>query len=760
MDKLSGPAPGSAWATDPEDAGSATRAESLLSGHGIAHPAEANQAYSQDNNEQDTQSKSSGDGENRRTTVQYLQRPYSSHGHVGANRSVHGASLPVIPSSQSSNASRDVSSPTKAAEGSGETPKLVIDLDGDSKADNAAGTEEGNFWFQVKHKRWFQFFLRDMDEVKGFSETTGNPMLGIEENDWAQMFNSPLAQVFCRQKPNATKPGLIPAENHWTWWMQGTRPAHRQRLLATQLASLGTKGHPPGRQSSLGSRHGSEVGDKDPTLMSLSHSVSDDRSAHDDVQLSSQKGIFEEPSSDTSKLTLSTKPPTIVHAGPGQYDIEDGVGRYVPPVSVATHRPLSLTINLDPKKWEPATDKVFGEPWRTPKTVFQDGIETELTTICAAEHSFDDEGQGLTSLICRYVNEAKVPHMRWQHVKQRTFNLSLLETYVKTCPFTDSRHRLIALSLLRHEKEKIEQQQHLNQQSEKYRVFRCDGVTGSRYDPDWSVTFIALPYLLPRKREHDVKPGRRNDVMPRTLLQSAHGQVYGPQENTSKSNGVVGKGLSVSHVWCLLLGQDVMVTVGELTSSEIIGRQISLRETPGLNGPRMIRMSDPGGRFRLNGLYSTDFQPDFLSHVKSLTSSARPKDTSFDLVVNNECVLTATEWFELMKSPDMNEIQIKLVMSDDHAPYDRRLVLYPKARQPSGYSSDESHRIPIADPATRNSSFTYEQTFSETRKRVHSTRSTHDPTSGSQGSRTQTVQTGQRYTASTEPNLTYREVQN
>ncbi|KAI1853041.1 hypothetical protein JX265_012797 [Neoarthrinium moseri] len=125
MDKLSGPAPGSAWATDPEDAGSATRAESLLSGHGIAHPAEANQAYSQDNNEQDTQSKSSGGGENRRTTVQYLQRPYSSHGHVGANRSVHGASLPVIPSSQSSNASRDVSSPTKAAEGYPENENVL-----------------------------------------------------------------------------------------------------------------------------------------------------------------------------------------------------------------------------------------------------------------------------------------------------------------------------------------------------------------------------------------------------------------------------------------------------------------------------------------------------------------------------------------------------------------------------------------------------------------------------------------------------------
>ncbi|KAI1868541.1 uncharacterized protein JN550_006457 [Neoarthrinium moseri] len=117
MDELSGPAPGSARATDAEDAGSAARAESPLSGHGVAHPAEANQANSQDNNEQDTEHKSSGDGEARRTAVQYLQKLHGSQGHVGVDRSVHGASLPVIPSSQSSNASRDVSSPTKAAEG-------------------------------------------------------------------------------------------------------------------------------------------------------------------------------------------------------------------------------------------------------------------------------------------------------------------------------------------------------------------------------------------------------------------------------------------------------------------------------------------------------------------------------------------------------------------------------------------------------------------------------------------------------------------
>lgn len=187
--------------------------------------------------------------------------------------------------------------------------------------------------------------------------------------------------------------------------------------------------------------------------------------------------------------------------------------------------------------------------------------------------------------------------------------------------------------------------------------------TGTRHMPHDSrnfvvtepVIFIAFPFaeLTPLRNTHGSR--ERDEYYPRTLLQNLYGfdvvtsrgkhQVVHKMSAGSQPNDT----LYVNQLWCLVIGSDILITLSDRPTDDLLGGSIEKR-TDYFKQPLRIEVIDTNGSQHSMSISSKTPWVDLFRHVIFTVHGNLMSIMDYELVDETDEIITAERWVEIAKA--------------------------------------------------------------------------------------------------------------
>ncbi|KAI1503181.1 hypothetical protein F5X99DRAFT_425986 [Biscogniauxia marginata] len=327
-------------------------------------------------------------------------------------------------------------------------------------------------------------------------------------------------------------------------------------------------------------------------------------------------------------------------------------------------RSCIATVELKPptNNMKPTPNKRYEHVWEKHRDYLEDAGQTSLMPISSGEYLEEGLRGSAITLNCPddVQGAAKADDVKtwWLHVNRHSVGISLLEDLLISCPYIHDDAKWVALAFLGHVLPTVEKQSSVGKYIEPGYVMRYDGRHSlSRYKKDTSVTFIAAPYLSFMSGAtlgHESK----EDHITRTLLQSLYD--YDLQDIRASRNSSwrqvfnSDKTIYAPQLWCLMVGTNVVITLGDISVLHITGRLIG------------VNPYEPGARKTIfivqpyHDHYSFDVQQgmaftEFLQLVTRAIQEHHHLETDFDLEDEDGRLLTAKRWLNLLSSTQFSK---------------------------------------------------------------------------------------------------------
>jgi hypothetical protein len=318
-----------------------------------------------------------------------------------------------------------------------------------------------------------------------------------------------------------------------------------------------------------------------------------------------------------------------------------------------------------------------------------------------------------------FQRELSKPLFRWMHVENQQMNFNLFQNNALDCPWLSDTEKQSLISILKVSRQKSDRSLRIPQ-----------GKTGSYVEPEYYeerieqtvlkgfrsrrqkteiIRWMCLPYFVvgePTRLTKKQLRDRRFQI-PDTTMTSAF-----------LSSGYIneGKHFQVAQVWCVCVGDSLLMSSTRRPIADIPGNQIHVRSSPPANpelresgdrAPVMI-VSDGGIRTWLLPVNECQTWPEFAAHFAELGVDF---SENWNLLYK-DTKLTRKDWPRVMTIAKKSSIRLELQKStatdDDDYDSDESSVFNSNiftAKEPS-VSSPDSQDIPIvtgapfsADPA-------------------------------------------------------------
>ncbi|OTA54642.1 hypothetical protein K449DRAFT_469323 [Hypoxylon sp. EC38] len=311
-----------------------------------------------------------------------------------------------------------------------------------------------------------------------------------------------------------------------------------------------------------------------------------------------------------------------------------------------------LSINLAANQAHPE--------WNQPETTFEDGSILKLLVIHASEYSLNKDGRQKVRLLCPDRPPPAEPNpsvmqFRWFHLEKQCPQLDDLEKLVINSPYIPSQLKVVTLNVLNDTKNKASRKVVREPYVEIGSILR--GI--NRYDvsddlPDEPVIFFSSPYLLMNRQASATGANEGYSML--SLLESLYGyDVEGDRRDTDImkriSLGSSKDTLHVPQLWCLLVGNDVLFTLSELSVHDLAKDLVEIdHKTSSLRRPLTVKVLDQYSRPH-NVVIDADCNyVDFLRHTFALAKEETGTYvTDYELLDENRELVTPQEWLKLIQ---------------------------------------------------------------------------------------------------------------
>ncbi|KAI0138077.1 hypothetical protein F4776DRAFT_654461 [Hypoxylon sp. NC0597] len=279
--------------------------------------------------------------------------------------------------------------------------------------------------------------------------------------------------------------------------------------------------------------------------------------------------------------------------------------------------------------------------WNQPETAFEDKSVAKLFVIHASEYSLNKDSKQKVRLMCP---DRPPPTESDPSVK-----------LVINSPYVPNQLKAVTLNVLNDIKNKASRKLIGDPHVETGSILR--GI--NRYDvnddlPDEPVIFFSSPYLLMNRRASVTNRNERHRML--SLLESLYGyDVEGDRRDTEvmkrMSLGSSKDTLHVPQLWCLLVGNDVLITLSELSVQDLAKDLVEIdHKTSSLRRPLTVKVLDQYSRPH-NVVIDADCNyVDFLRHTFALAKEETGTYvTDYELLDGNRELVTPQEWLMLIQ---------------------------------------------------------------------------------------------------------------
>ncbi|KAL7954776.1 hypothetical protein V8C34DRAFT_293425 [Trichoderma compactum] len=375
---------------------------------------------------------------------------------------------------------------------------------------------------------------------------------------------------------------------------------------------------------------------------------------------------------------------------------------------------LSCTVTLpsnNEQSLSPYTNRTdSNSAWKVEKSYDYKIGATHLQSIYSINYSIGEMGQERITLFCpqgptKDDEDSALVQAKWLHVQRSSMSVKVLEKLVMDCPIINGDIRRVAILLLEAVERSFLRESENGAYIEPGSVVRF---TGTRHMPHDSgnfvvtepVIFIAFPFaeLASLKNTHGSR--ERDEYYPRTLLQNLYGfdvvtstgkhQVIHKMPVGSQPNDT----LYVNQLWCLVIGSDILITLSDRPTDDLLGGSIEKR-TDYFRQPLRIEVIDTNGFQHSMSISSKTPWVDLFRHVIFTVHGNLMSIMDYELVDEADEGITAERWVEIAKAAKPSLLKFYLI--------ERKI---PASRSSSVSSRISSHsgikRLLLLDHAHRN----------------------------------------------------------
>lgn len=238
--------------------------------------------------------------------------------------------------------------------------------------------------------------------------------------------------------------------------------------------------------------------------------------------------------------------------------------------------------------------------------------------------------------------------------------LMMMQKLVMDCPVINGDIRRVAILLLEAVERSFLREAENGAYIEPGSVVRF---TGTRHMPHDShnfvvtepVIFIAFPFVELASSRNTQGSRERDEYYPRTLLQNLYGfdivtsrgkhQVIHKMPVGSQPNDT----LYVNQLWCLVIGSDILITLSDRPTDDLLGGSIEKR-TDYFKQPLRIEVIDTNGSQHSMSISSKTPWVDLFRHVIFTVHGNLMSIMDYELVDEADEVITAERWVEIAKA--------------------------------------------------------------------------------------------------------------
>ncbi|KAI1206728.1 uncharacterized protein F4807DRAFT_438038 [Annulohypoxylon truncatum] len=297
--------------------------------------------------------------------------------------------------------------------------------------------------------------------------------------------------------------------------------------------------------------------------------------------------------------------------------------------------------------------------WNQPEAPFEDGLST-LFAVHASEYSLNKDGRQKIRLMCPDRPPPAEPspsgvQFRWLHIQRPFLRLDDLNKLVINSPYISNDLRIVALNVLSEVKNKASRKLVGGSYVESGSILRgTSDYSASKNSQNQPVIFLSSPYLLLNQKPSlaDADKGQRMF----SLLESLYGyDVESDRQDTGlmkRMNFDPSKGtLHVPQIWCLLVGNDVLITFSELPVQSLTKDLIEIdQRMSSLRRPLTVRVLDQYRRPHSVVIDADCNYVDFLRHIFALAKEGTGTCvTDYELLNENRDLVTPQEWLTLIQ---------------------------------------------------------------------------------------------------------------
>ncbi|KAI1087686.1 hypothetical protein F5B19DRAFT_497148 [Rostrohypoxylon terebratum] len=304
--------------------------------------------------------------------------------------------------------------------------------------------------------------------------------------------------------------------------------------------------------------------------------------------------------------------------------------------------------------------------WNQPEAYLEDGSRSRLLTIHASEYSLTKDGRQMIRLMCpdqppRAEPPTSAVQFRWLHLQRLSLRIEDLNKLVVNSPYISNQLKRVALNVLGEVKNGASRKLVGGPYVESGSILRGTSShnigTDSKNQP---VIFLSSPYLVLNQKPSvvDAEKGQRMF----SLLESLYG--YDVESDRQDTGHLKRMGLEpsqgtlhVPQLWCLLVGNDVLITLSELTVHDLTQDLIEIdRKISGQRRPLTVKVLDQYRRSHSVVIDADCNYVDFLRHTFALAKEeSGTYVTDYELLNGNRDPVTPQEWLALIRQGKLED---------------------------------------------------------------------------------------------------------
>ncbi|KAI0897390.1 hypothetical protein F4806DRAFT_398504 [Annulohypoxylon nitens] len=292
--------------------------------------------------------------------------------------------------------------------------------------------------------------------------------------------------------------------------------------------------------------------------------------------------------------------------------------------------------------------------------------------IHSSEYSLDKDRRQEIRLMCPNLPPQAEPsqsgiQFRWLHIQRQFLRLDDLNKLVINSPYISNELRAIALNVLSDVKTRASRRLagslHVNPGSVVRGTSSYD--TGDDLQ-NQHVIFFSSPYLLLSKKP-SITNAEKGQCMS-SLLESLYGYDV---ESDGQDTGLMkmmslkpsNSSLHVPQLWCLLVGNDVLITLSDLSVQDMTEDLIEIdQKVLSLRRPLTVKVLDQYRRPHSVVIDADCNYVDFLRHTFALAKAGTDACvTDYELLDENGDLVTPQKWLTLIQQGKLEDLMLYIV---------------------------------------------------------------------------------------------------